>query len=341
MKWFATSITMVLFAMLAAPQQVAAVTFADGSTHALNGPAIDVYVANSTTLNIGSGASISSSAYGPAVAAFDETANHINVMGGVITGGSNPQLFGTAVGSGIRMWGGILEISGGTLSGGTATQASGNGIETRSTNITISGGTFHGGNTPGFNFAGDGALVNGGSLTISGGAFYGGNGELAGAAISLGRGPSPFSAHALITGGTFIAGSGQGIEGFDPFSINVGYSVSSSMDLKGGQFSGGFHVAAGSILNIYGYGLTSTPINSGQHVSGTLLDGTPLSVDALVRNTGTINLINVPEPGTLVLFSLGCAVVFAWNQKNRTRTLSRAFRLLPSRISCRGTVALR
>jgi hypothetical protein len=292
----------------------ASTTYFDGGTHTISGLSADISLSNGTTLNVVNGAAINAPTGFDGVGAYDSTA-HVSVTGGTIAGGSNPQAFGGFANSGIGMVGGTLNIGGGTLTGGNASFVPGSAINTRNTQITISSGIFHGGDISTSGYAGNAVVVNGGSLHISGGSFFGGNGYLAGIAISLAQSNAPIPAYALITGGTFTAGSGLGFGGFSPFSLAIGYNGSSTMDLKGGQFFGGFYLEDGSILNVYGHGLTTSPITNGKHIVGTLLDGTPLSVDAFLKPTATVNLVNVPEPSTLVLAAFGLGGLVAMRRR--------------------------
>src|SRR5204863_10204106 len=97
-------------------------------------------------------------------------------------------------------------------------------------------------------------------------------------------------------------------------ALAVGYNYTATVELEGGVFHGGFLVdGGGSTLNVYGTGLTMTMtmINSEfyeGHVQGTLLDGSPLSVDVTVYAPSVINLISVPEPSSLILASVGMAM---------------------------------
>jgi len=297
----------ILLATFGLQPAMAAINFSDGGTHAVNAPSADISLSNATTLNLAPGASITAPAVTVGVSAYDGLANQIHMTGGMIVGGSDPQNLGGVAAPGIGMQGGLADISGGTVSGGSASFIPGNAIDTRFSQVSISGGTFHGGDITDFGYAADAVVINGGSLEISGGTFYGGNGYFAGIAVSLAKGNAPVPAYALITGGTFVAGTGSGIGGFAPFALAIGYNTSATMDLKGGQFTGDFYLEEGSVLNVYGHGLALS--NNGRHIAGTLLDGTPLSVDAYVKATATVNLINVPEPATGALAALGCLLL--------------------------------
>ncbi len=314
---------LLVFCLAPLHSAMATVTYSDGGTHTISSSSPDVSLSNSTTLNITSGAVVngpSGSPGGPAVSAYDSTANHIQVTGGSITGGSNPQPFAGFAGHGIDMVGGTLDISSGTLSGGTASFVPGAAVWVTNTQSTISGGTFYGGDITASGYANDAVVVNGGNMTISGGTFYGGDGYLAGIALSLGKSNISPPPHVVVTGGTFTAGTGLGPDLYGAYSVAIGYNYPGAvLDLKGGHFVGAFLMEPGTVLNVYGYGLTATAITHGRHIAGTLLDGTPLSLNTFVYDPVTINLINVPEPGTLVLCGFAFVSWAAWSRRRRNR----------------------
>ena len=284
----------------------AAVDLDDGTTHTISSSSAQVLLSNGTSLIVVPGASIVSDAIEAGVAAYDRSGYNVVVTGGSITGGSNPQSFGGFAASAIDMRGGTLNISDGLFIGGDASFVPGAGLSTIDTDVTITGGTFFGGqNTIGSISSGNGLQVGGGNYEISGGTFQGAGGLKGGNGAAFGwfnKGNSP-SAYALITGGSFIAGS-PGFFGTE-YSLAVGYNYAYTVDLKGGQFDGTIFVDEGSTLNIFGYDLTANPISSGEHVTGTLLDGSPFSSDVLNNGPVTVTLINVPEPSTIVLAVFG------------------------------------
>ena len=299
-------------------QAFPSVLYSDGAIHTVSSSSDSVIIENATTLNVVSGASVNAPSDTYGIAGDDYSQSALTMTGGSVTGG-------------VFMAGGTAHISNGILNGGIPGSEGLDAFAGRGTDVTISGGTFVGGDSNLIWGAHDAFIaVEGSRVNISGGVFIGGNaGEyaysafgLAGASVVLNNGlGSPFS---LITGGTFIAGTGGSYGGLSPFALWVGYNSPGFLDLKGGHIAGSFGVEGDSILNIYGYGLTTTIIDSeidvySEHITGTLLDGSTLNADALVFQNGQVNLINVPEPSSVILAALGLVGLAAWGWRRRRR----------------------
>ncbi|MBX7165078.1 MAG: hypothetical protein K1X74_01895 [Pirellulales bacterium] len=172
----------------------------------------------------------------------------------------------------------VLNVSGGTIAGGSGSYAGGSGLVADGGQISISGGNFIGGDSSGFfayRYGGFGAdIYSFTSLHVSGGNFSGGIGWPGGDGMRIGLygasntayisggnfypGNSPYgyvfgnglsiynTQHAVITGGGFYGGwnptnrSGFGL-----------HAANSSVDANGG-YAGATLLEAGAVLHVNG-----------------------------------------------------------------------------------------
>jgi hypothetical protein len=328
MSRFASSFAALAIFVCSAQALMATVVFSDGGTHTVNSPSVDIALSNNTTLNVATGAVINapstSAAIGLSAVSTDFSLNnHIHVTGGSLTGGASTQAFSGRGGFGINAVFGTLDISGGTFTGGVGDFVPGDAVKVVGAQSTISNGTFHGAQGSPFGSAGNALSVYDGTMTISGGAFFGGDtasgAGAAGAALRMGVGNTDTPVHVTITHGTFTAGADSTPATYGPYAVVLDVADDSVLDLKGGTFVGGFLVT--QTLNVYGTNLQLTSLPMGKHLSGTLMDGSPISVDMLVIEPYTINLITVPEPSSLVLVAIAlAAAVAAYGGPNHRRS---------------------
>src|SRR4051794_3016687 len=172
---FAALVAASIFCLAEAQSITAGTTYSDGGNHNIPGPAPDITIANGTTLIVAPGAAISAASPNPGILTNDGSLNHVVVSGGTIVGGANPASFGGFGGSGINMFGGTLNISGGDFTGGAASFVPGSGVQTLFTTVTISGGNFFGGNMTGNGYPGRAAELSGAEIQITGGTFHPGS----------------------------------------------------------------------------------------------------------------------------------------------------------------------
>jgi hypothetical protein len=217
----------------------------------------------------------------------------------LVNGGSVSNVLSTRNQSTLNMTGGVVESQ----------------LTSRNTStINLSGGYIGLSFIPvtGFAFALDSSVFNFSGGTIQNGlqvhndaTLNWSGGTVGGAAFALNNSVLNF------TGGAFTGA--YTLQTYDNSTINV----------RGGGSGFNTIFASGeSLLNFYGYGLTSTPLdNDAYRVTGNLLDGsvanfyiTPLSD---VRNY-RVTVFNVPEPGTaaLLMALLGSGL---WIRRRRSR----------------------
>lgn len=122
--------------------------------------------------------------------------------------------------------------------------------------------------------------------------------------------------------GGHISGDLLGDEGMQGFIVggsidgDLRARVGGVFDISGGQFGTGsslWSLGGAQIMNVHGRDLTL----SGANLTGFLLDGSWLDVDVSFTPTfsGQLNLLNVPEPGTLAIFGVGLLGAFVARRK--------------------------
>ena len=188
-------------------------------------------------------------------------------------------------------------------------------------NFEINGGfidTFRGGPQPLFMSMNGGVIddrlfAHGMSLNLRGGEI-------------LGDVLSPEFQLGLRMRGGRIAGDligGEGIQGFiagGSLDGDLRAIFGGVFDIYGGQFGGGnpgslWSLGGAQVMNVFGWDLM---INDAR-LTGFLLDGSRLDVNLAFSQTfnGALNLINVPEPGTLALFGMGLLGAFVARRKGK------------------------
>jgi len=255
----------LLFALLAPARPVLATSYTDGGTHTISGADTDVTINNGTTVNVVPGATVTGLSIDPsghnAITVVD-SASALNVSGGSITGGSGSH-FGA------------------------------NGLLANNGSFSISGGTFAGGSSSGTTASepgGDGARFdNYQSLSVSGGSFTGGSGFAGteGYGVLIDGGGAP----AVISSGTFSGAGG---------SLHL--AGTANVNITGGQYDALMFSENSSVANVSNgsafYSRWEFHENSVINVSGGQLHGTSLYLyddsQALISNgqIGQINLQN-------------------------------------------------
>jgi hypothetical protein len=150
------------------------ITYKDGGTHTINTPMAptNIWVENSTTLNIATGGSITGTPPVQYADAIFCDVGTVNVNGGSVTAANLPTS-NTAVG----IWSddGAVTVNSGTVTGGTS-QGYSFAIDADSSTITINGGTITGGNTTSYGtaIAADRCSMNvyGGTIAAYTGCMY-------------------------------------------------------------------------------------------------------------------------------------------------------------------------
>lgn len=213
---------------------------------------------------------------------FSLTPQNASVSGGTFTGGPGGPGMDALPGYGLRAIGRVdVAILGGHFI--AAHSALGDG-----STFNLSGGQFDG----------PIELINQAVLNASNGQFY---------SLLMRDGSS-----AALNGGVFRF--------FDMHDTSVldiydGSIVSNSIiggnaeiNLRGGSFKSelgienvGFDLQQNSVMNVYGMGLSF----QNQLLQGTLADGTPIQLDVVLADNAVVNLIEIPEPSTTALATLG------------------------------------
>ena len=85
------------------------------------------------------------------------------------------------------------------------------------------------------------------------------------------------------------------------------------LNVFGGTFTG-LRAHDSSRIDIYGFDLDWNGVN-GEHLTGTLLDGTPINAEVWRYENAEINL--VPEPSTLVLLGMGAIALLLYALRRR------------------------
>lgn len=262
-------------------------TYSDGAIHTVSSSTADIVVTSATTLDVVSGAILGPDASGVITAWTAKPGTHgitasgsgtqINVSGGSVTGGARASTIITP-GWGVVLGPGAgLTVTGGTIAAGNG--QSGMGIYSSSAGaVNISGGTIEG--ASGMWWA---PLASGGSLTISGGNFVN-NGYLYGGGYGLLIGPWDQPGTAVITGGNF---------GAFPYGCLFvqAANVSATVTISGGSWAGPI------LLDLHNFAIVDfqgTSMNFIQGppsaISGTLTDGTPISVEIVFLNDRATNV---------------------------------------------------
>jgi hypothetical protein len=224
-----------------------------------------------------------------------------------------------------------------------------NGISTFGpASVVISGGqVLGGGSTQAIASGGVGVLMRSGELSVTGGTILGASDFFAGAGIRLGVTSGP----ATISVGTITGGDAT--SAFGSAGVGLDFLSSTPLTISRGAFSGGlvgvtraasviFESAGGPAtitggtfvgpINISGLGGAVTFLGndlsySGGILSGTLLDGSPISdrVNALLVSTITVTPtlvrfgILTPEPSSLVMAGTAALVGLACGLRHRGR----------------------
>jgi hypothetical protein len=249
---------------------------------------------------------------GAAIENGDTNSFRTSVNGGHVVGGDGGLLGGDGVYAGLETL--IINQTDGVIQGGSGGDRGGRGINSYNTVVGfINGGAITGGDggvTGGhgiFSGMGDGYFSD---FEITGGHISGGNGgDYGGDAI---RHDSIYGSNLVISGGAFDAGAGLIDDGY---LIHLTGALPRST-ITGGQFGyentgGGFYIER-STMDVHGWDLALVD----NLLTGYLMDGNwievPVELDGDNYQPGVVNLINhenvrVPEPGTLLLLTLGLA----------------------------------
>jgi hypothetical protein len=193
---------------------------------------------------------------------------------------------------------GTFIMSGGEISGNTASNDSGGVLVANSGTFTMSGGTISGNTAPNY---GGGVYVSGGTFTMSGGTISGNTASLGGGVF--------------VSGGTFTM-SGGTISGNTATSGGGVFVSSGTFTMSGGEISGntasynggGVHVSMGTFRMVNGtiYGNTESVTSlrntsgyesaalyrSGTAQRGTFEDGEWASKGTLTTTDNTIRVVN-------------------------------------------------
>jgi hypothetical protein len=285
----------VVLVALAVPSvgEASYVVYSDGGSYSQSSASTNYYgIMNGSTFSVLTGASITPSATTQMgnIAIFS-SASVLNVFGGSVTGGTSTLANGYAGATAILVAGptGSSTITGGTITGGAGSTGGTGLVLSQAGPTNISGGTITGGNSLLYEAqGGTGISYQGGSqLTISGGTFSGGSTT----------GPAPFAGDSL----------------FDTGGGNV--------EISGGQFLTPIvtdFTQYNSRLDFFGTGLAY----SNGTLTGTLNNGNTINQKVTVENFNNLNLVvsvnasgtefsivatpaAVPEPSSIALISLG------------------------------------
>lgn len=229
-----------------------------------------------------------------------------SVTAGTVSGGAGSNAINVSAG-------GVLNVFGGSISGGSVTTGgSAVGISQSGGQVNISGGSITGGSVAGGGFV-YGLYMTGGTATITGGNLHGGHADITGGGAGAIR---AVGGSLTIRGGT-IQGGDSVTDGSGAYAI---YGSGATISLYGGTVlagtnssAKGFYVNHGA-LNIYGSGFNyaygSMAAGTGT-LTGTLSDGSALNTTYELLSSGSyngaINLIYspVPEPSSAALLALG------------------------------------
>ena len=121
----------------------------------------------------------------------------------------------------------------------------------------------------------------------------------------------------LFVGGTMNSVNLEGGGVFNGGTIEKRLTLGgATYDFSGGRFRGVIAVYGDSTLNFYGKNLKLSSATTGEldgftgdfyHISGTLIDGSPIESPVFLRSdfNSTINLIAAPEPSVVILMLIG------------------------------------
>jgi hypothetical protein len=265
-------------------------------------------VSADTTYNDGAAHTINTSVAGlVSVSAATGTTTLNVVPNGAVQGGANQDALQISAG-------GLVNVSGGGVTGGSAVNGNANAISMNGGALNISAGTITGGTIQGGG-TGNALTVGflGGTVNITGGMLKGG-------AVTTGGG----GAGAIwASAGTVTVRSGtiQGGSAGQPGEASAGiYDAGATINIYGGTILPG---SSGSLtpalyfthgtMNIYGtnfnYPYGALTSGSGT-LTGILSDGSPLNAPFKFESpsVATMNLVQqapVPEPASLSLLALG------------------------------------
>jgi len=294
--------------VVATPLVAKAVTFGDGLSHVIDAansfPLEEVKVfdgpgPSTTTLVLADGGQL-----GFGVTAFDTSV--VNVIGGDYGSTTWVEAMDASV---FTMSGGAIRrittrdtsrahVLGGELTGvGSASTAAAGG----SSQMTISGGT-----TMGDVVAWETAIlrVEGGDLSLMRSAgdatatLDGGN---------VAENLEAFSQSSLV----MLSGTVGG----DARTAGTGY-----LEIRGGEIVGGLVALETSTIAVVGEDF-NLPMGDISTLTGTLTgvlaDGTPLSINFGRASTASIVLLPIPEPSTLILFTVGAVGLLGWGWRRK------------------------
>lgn len=261
---------------------------------------------------------------GPGVYANDFQS--FSISGGMFTGGEGEQLGGNAVHIN-TFTPKTAYVSGGTFDGGAgAIQDSGYDLlVTGPIQVEITNGDFVGYHS---------AIKNNAVANVSGGHFVNLLEAWDEATINFSGGQIGQllvrdTAEANISDGSLYGVDlyGDGVANVTGGQLQYASTIQGSgiLNLSGGEILGveSFIMADSSVLNVYGYGLTLDNVGGPWYqLQGMLADGTTIGEYnglTLLNDDAVVNLIEVPEPTTLMLAIAGaiCLPIVSWYRRRK------------------------